>query len=1007
MRKWICVFVAAVLVFGGALSAFAEEKADNGVQKPQTMKYREGEALVKVTAPVQKIRTRLFAGGAFEVETLLDLSAFDTSDSVDGEIGDERQRAGHQQKVTARSNAAVLQNGSISTQASSEDDWRTTEGSEALAEEKILLVKSDSLSTKKLIETMEQYPQVDYAEPNYMFQFAALSNDPYIKRQWYVQKDNGEEKAEPGSAKAATIWESSSTGNTIKGDEPVVAIIDSGVDYEHPDLKNILWDDGAGNYGVDFSDSELLQPDGPMDHYGHGTHVAGIIGAQHNNNEGISGMCKDVKLMALKISDDYGNFDSASAVEAYNYMLEKKQEGINIIAANNSWGGYYYSRIVEEAIDMAGDNGIISIAASGNNSVDHDINLNAPEGGDKTTFLLVNASDEKGEATDFSDYGLIDTDLYAQGMNIFSTVSSKAPEDAEKETPGYGYMDGTSVAAPVVTGAVALLYDYYDVEKLNIVQQKGALEEIRARIAGGVTRTEEMKDLCASGGYLNLEKAVTSPYPVLDALEQNGSEATIKGYFFGKQGTLEMDGKQVEVKSWSDREIVFTLPDETREGLHKVKITDKSKQEYGTTQYGRDELWVEEVRETPSGDFFEALAPPDFDSLGVVHPVEGQSYKMAAYDSKIYLTQYGMHLNGQEHPVVLVYDEKTAAWSCIDVTLMDLEGELQLIADDDNLYLVENRITIDDGEVKSQLQVFRKNDQDDFEAVGNSFKEDLMVYRSMAHDGRYIWMIGGALRNGGGMEPDNRMQRFDTETNQWEKFEFSLKTARYNATAEVVGGKIVITGGINRFGKLERTTEIIDLKTGLMTMGADLPEMENSQEINMASGTYDGKLIISGMFDTKEHTADTYVYDLKTNTWQILNQRLAGAKVFLMDGAVSGEYFYVYGVMLDGGSKKHVFRRLRLIKPPSEEEDIMDETEDEEAGDEERNEDMSSDGEKEDGDGDGGERKKTNDKGKGSRVHERLSTRDASDILPWLTLMTAALTATVVVAFLGTHKQKR
>ncbi len=1004
MKRWICVFVAAALAFGGAFPAFAEEKADDAAPKLRKMEYVEGEALVKVTVPVQKSRTKLFAGGAFEVETLLDLSAFDGADSADDESGKaKKQDAEHQQEVAIRSNAAVLQNGFISAQASSEDGSGTVKDGNAAAEEKILLVKSDTMTTAELMETLEQRPEVEYAEPNYLFQFAALTNDTYIERQWYMQKDSGEEKAEPGSAKAATIWESSSTGNISPDDIPVVAVIDSGVDYKHSDLKNMLWDDGAGSCGVDFSDPGDLDGDGPMDYYEHGTHVAGIIGAQHNNNEGISGMSKAVELMVLKISDDYGNFDSASAVEAYSYMLEKKEEGVNIIAANNSWGGYYYSRILEEIIDVAGDNGIISVAASGNESIDHDTNLNSPEGGDRTTFLLVNASDEKGEAADFSDYGLIDTDLYAQGMNIFSTV----PEDAEKETPGYGYMKGTSVAASVVTGAVALLYDYYDAEKLNDVQQKEILKEIRARIAGGVTRTEEMKDLCASGGYLDLEKAVTNPYPVLDALEQNGSEAIIKGYFFGSTGTLEMDGKQVEVKSWSDRELVFTLPGGTREGLHEFKITDKSKQEYGTTQYGRDKLWVEAVREIPSGDFFEALTPPDFDDLGVIHPVEEISYEMAACDGKLYVMQKGLHMEGGEADVILVYDVESKEWNVITVEGVKTGADvsLKLVTSGDGVYLVESSLY----GLSTQMRVFKKTEEDTFELVGDAFDNDWSDGYSMTCDGRYIWIAGGQYldRETWGIAPDTRILRFDTKTGKWEKTTLSLKTARYNAAAEVIDGKLIVIGGINAAGQVERSTEIIDLKTGEAMIGASLPEVDETQEISFATGVYDGKLLVSGFFSAEDGQVDTYVYDWVSDTWSPLKQRIIGTKMFLMDGAVSGDYFYVYGITLDGGSKKEVFRRLRLTEPPSEEEEMIDETVDEEAGDEEGVEDMSGDGEDDNGDVGEEERKKPNGKNSGSQTNKRLNTGDASDILSWLTLMTAALTATVGVAFLGARRQKR
>jgi len=1000
MRKFVCILIAAILALSGTLPVFSEEEATGeGMQKLQEVEYVEGEALVKVRTSVEKSRTRLFAGGSFEVETLMDVSAFDTSNSADGEVGEnEKRNAERHHEAEAQSEALLLQNAQI------------------LTEEKILLVKSDTMSTEELIATLEQRPEVEYAEPNYIFQLASLPGDPHLSKQWYVH--DGVDK---GASKAVTVWEKSSIGDTAAGKEPVVAIVDSGIDYTHDDLKDVLWKSGKA-CGMDLTDPEDMDGDGPMDDNGHGTHVAGIIGAQHNTI-GISGVSADVRLMALKISDSAGYYHVSAAVAAYSYMLEQQADGVNIIAANNSWGGYAYSRIMEEVFDVAGDNGIISIAASGNASIDHDTNLNYPEGGNRTMYLLVNASNKKGAAVWFSDYGLVDTDLYAPGEGMFSTTIENGEIPSDDDTPGYGYMDGTSAAAPVVTGAIALLYDYYDIEKkVNAVPegqraalQREALAEIRARIAGGVTRTEEMKSLCASGGYLDLEKAISSPYPVLDSLEQDGSTAVITGYFFGDAGTLEMDGKRLETNSWSQGEwgkskITFTLPDGASEGLHEFKITNAADPDAGdgSAQYGRDKLWVEETAEAENGAFFETLMPPDHNALGIVYPQIESAYELAAYDGKIYLAQDGMYRDGGECLVILVYDEKSEEWSVMDVPSQNFDGEVQLTTGDDGLYFVENGLFMDQDTVKSRMQIFRKTGDGDFEAVGEPWEDDVTIYRSTVCDGRYIWMFGGAdLREDGSLFPLAEILRFDTKTGEWKTSNISLKTSRYNAVAEIIDGKLIVTGGINRSGQLERTMEIIDLKTGEVTAGADLPEMDPSQEISMASGAYDGKLIITGMFDSKEHTADTYEYDLKTNTWQPLKQHLMDTKVFLLDGTVSGEYFYVYGITLDGGNKKNVFRRLQIrelseageLEPPDQEDP------ENAVGDAEEGDDGT---DAQGGSSDKIEPNKVDEKDSAdSRPTGLLNTGDPADILLWITLMTAALTAAVGAVSRDSRRQKR
>ena len=283
-------------------------------------------------------------------------------------------------------------------------------------------------------------------------------------------------------------WERGITGSK----EVVIAIIDTGVDYKHEDLKeNILIneieqngtpgidDDGNGFvddiYGYNFSNSSS----DPMDDNKHGTHVAGIIGAAHNQR-GINGVMKHVSLLPVKFMDKKGRGDLAGAIKAVNYAIER---GAKVL--NNSWGALKKSEILQEIIERANEKGVIFVAAAGNNYANNDINPRYPANHKSDNLISVAAINPENRLTGFSCYGPKTVHVSAPGRNIISTTPKN----------NYKVLSGTSMAAPYVTGAIGLL--------LSREPHLTPLE-IRERLIRTSTPVEHLIGKIASEGRINV-----------------------------------------------------------------------------------------------------------------------------------------------------------------------------------------------------------------------------------------------------------------------------------------------------------------------------------------------------------------------------------------------------------------------------------------------------------------------------------------------------------------------
>jgi len=311
-----------------------------------------------------------------------------------------------------------------------------TENKESLnknQQKHILVLKSKTLSDKELLDIAKQIKDIEIAEISkpVSINSQAFPNDQYMSELWGMHND-GTYGAVDADIDAPEAW-SHHIGNKL----PVVGVIDTGVDYYHPDLKDNIWineaelygsdgvDDDGNGYTDDIFGIDVYNYDtDPMDDAGHGTHVSGTIGGEGNNTIGVAGVNWNTRIAACKFlsADGYGSLDGA--VECINYFNTLKLNGVNIVATNNSWGGGGYSQILEDAIEDANALGILFVAAAGNDENDNDTNPSYPASYDLPNVISVAATNSNDELAYFSNYGANSVDLAAPGEDIMSTLPS-------------------------------------------------------------------------------------------------------------------------------------------------------------------------------------------------------------------------------------------------------------------------------------------------------------------------------------------------------------------------------------------------------------------------------------------------------------------------------------------------------------------------------------------------------------------------------------------------------
>ncbi len=285
----------------------------------------------------------------------------------------------------------------------------------------VALLSSDTYSAQELMEIAAEKYYVDAVAPNSYAHLCEAGNDPLSDYQWYLDGSGAMETVSRGIA--------FSDMKAVPSAQPVVAVMDTGVDYTNEDIRQSMWinpykDQGlAGTYGYDFANDD----DDPMDTYGHGTHCAGVIAAQSDNGLGITGI-SNAKIMALKVAKDgEDTFDTAGVISAFEYIIQAQQLGVWVTAVNCSWGGGRDTgAILNTLIDKVGKNGALTLFAAGNDAINWDavaVPMRQTPYDLKSEYVVITgASDENDDMVYFSDYGNTMVDLFAPGSNIISTI---------------------------------------------------------------------------------------------------------------------------------------------------------------------------------------------------------------------------------------------------------------------------------------------------------------------------------------------------------------------------------------------------------------------------------------------------------------------------------------------------------------------------------------------------------------------------------------------------------
>ena len=360
------------------------------------------------------------------------------------------------------------------------------------------------------VERLQRDPRVEFVEPNYVLHADQLfPNDPRFAEQWGLHNAGQPAGKADADIDAPEAW----TGGT--GGAVLIGVIDSGIELNHPDLKNNLFtnpgeipsngvDDDGNGYVDDVHGWDFVNDDNdPDDDSGHGTHVGGIIAASGGNAVGVTGVCWSARMLPLKFLDETGSGATSDAILAIQYAVRMGAK-----VANASWGSFFYSSALRAAIHEAGEHGLLLITASGNDALDNELHPHYPSDYDLDNIISVTSTDRNDALSFFADYGAQSVDLGAPGYDVLSTF------------PGGRYvrLAGTSMSCAFVSGAACLLWSRAPLMTAG---------EVKSSILASVDRLPSLAGKTVTGGRLNLRRMVSSLDAVAPAAVSNLSvEAT-------------------------------------------------------------------------------------------------------------------------------------------------------------------------------------------------------------------------------------------------------------------------------------------------------------------------------------------------------------------------------------------------------------------------------------------------------------------------------------------------
>jgi len=352
-----------------------------------------------------------------------------------------------------------------------------------------------NLTAEQVIERFGDHPAIRHIEPNYILTANVVPNDPRLDELYGMINTGQTGGTDDADIDADDAWNISTGSSDI-----LVGIIDTGIDYNHPDLAANIWtnpgeipgnsiDDDGNGYVDDVHGYDFYNSDGdPFDDNSHGTHCAGTIGAIGDNAIGVAGVNWNVKMMAIKFLSSAGSGSTAHAVLSVDYAT---MMGVRL--TSNSWGGGGYSQELYDAIARANAADIAFVAASGNGyGTNTDVTPHYPSSYDLPNLISVAATDHNDDLADFSNYGPISVDLGAPGEDILSTTPANS----------YGLKSGTSMATPHVAGVCALILS---------VNPAVPVSQMKTVLLNATDPIPALTGKCVSEGRLNAFFAIAEP----------------------------------------------------------------------------------------------------------------------------------------------------------------------------------------------------------------------------------------------------------------------------------------------------------------------------------------------------------------------------------------------------------------------------------------------------------------------------------------------------------------
>jgi subtilisin family serine protease len=357
------------------------------------------------------------------------------------------------------------------------------------------------------VAQLRKQPDVRYAEPNYILHADATPADPSFGQLWALN-NTGQ------TLGCATSCYANATGTadadidapeawdmTKGGTNATVGVVDTGIDYTHPDLAPNVWSAPAP-FTVTIAGKTITCPAGshgfnaitntcdPMDDNDHGSHVSGTIGAAGNNQTGVVGVNWSASIMGLKFLDASGSGTTANAINAIEFAIQaSKLTGANVRVLSNSWGGGGFSQALLDEITKANSENMLFVAAAGNSGVNTDTSPNYPSSYDAPNVVSVAATDNRDQKASFSNWGATSVDLGAPGVDILSTTVGNT----------YSWFSGTSMATPQVSGTAALML---------AACPALTTASLKSTLLGSVDPVASMAGITTTGGRLNVNTAV-------------------------------------------------------------------------------------------------------------------------------------------------------------------------------------------------------------------------------------------------------------------------------------------------------------------------------------------------------------------------------------------------------------------------------------------------------------------------------------------------------------------